>query len=694
MKNWILSVAVTATAITGAYGQIDRSQRPSPAKAPVINIKDSEVFELANGITVVLSENHKLPRVSFDLVMGGTPMIEGSKAGVNQLMGQLVLSGTQKRTKDQLDKEVDFIGASLNADGNSVYMSCLTKHLDKGLGLMQDVVMNPTFPQSEFERIVKQAESGLLSAKSSPDEMAGNAERKALFPNHPNGNVMSETTLANITREDVMANFKQTFTPKKAYLVIVGDITKPLAKQLAEQYFGSWTGVEPHMADPGYGTPVKGNRVIFVNKPGAVQSVINVAFPLAMKPGDKNQLPLTVLNGILGGGGFGTRLMQNLREDKAYTYGAYSSLDVHRNGSYLSASGSFRNEVSDSAITQLLYEFNNLSEGYVKDEELSLTKSTMAGGFARSLESPQTVARFALNIIQNKLPADYYKTYLQRLDAVSKEELLTMAQTYFKDGYTIVVVGNEAVLDKIRKFDADGVIEKFDAFGDPVKEMKKADITADQLIEKYLYAVTKTTSQKALAKKLKGIKSVEKKSSFEIEGAPMKLASTEIFVAPNKEYQKMEMGGMVLMTSAFDGKSGFVSSMQEGKKELTADEISTKLRTSGLFEENSYKTSNLTYELKGIETINGKDYYVLYTKDGNSEGYDYYATDSFLKAKSTSIETKDGETNETTVEMADYKEVNGVLFPHVITLSIGGMAMKGNVDAVTVNGKPDLKSFQ
>lgn len=515
MKKLLLLVAISA--ITGVNGQIDRSVRPKAAAAPAINIKNSEVFKTANGITVVLSENHKLPRVSFNMVMGASPMIEGSKAGANQLMGQLLLSGTTARSKDVLDKEIDYMGATLNADGSSLYLSCLTKHLEKSLGIMQDVLMNPTFPESEFARIKKQAESGLLAAKSSPDEMAGNAERKINFPNHPNSDVMNEASLAAITREDIVANFKQIFTPDGAYLVIVGDINKEQASKMVDQYFGSWKGTAVYKQDYSSLFKNKGNRVIFVNKPGAVQSVINVTFPVAVRPGEKDQLALNVLNSIFGGGAFGSRLMQNLREDKAYTYGCYSDLQVTRDGSWLSASGSFRNDVSDSAITQLLYEFNRIAEGYVSDDELNLAKSVMAGGFARSLESPQTIARFALNIIRNNLESDYYQNYLKRLEAITKEDVLNMAQKYFTNGFNIIVVGNEAVLDKIKVFDADGKIEKLDAFGNEVKDVKKATISADELLTNYVNAVTLTNSPKALAKKMKKIKSISKKLQFQFQ---------------------------------------------------------------------------------------------------------------------------------------------------------------------------------
>lgn len=692
MKKLLLLVAISA--ITGVNGQIDRSVRPKAAAAPAINIKNSEVFKTANGITVVLSENHKLPRVSFNMVMGASPMIEGSKAGLNQLMGQLILSGTTARSKDVLDKEIDYMGATLNADGSSLYLSCLTKHLEKSLGIMQDVLMNPSFPESEFARIKKQAESGLLAAKSSPDEMAGNAERKVNFPNHPNSDVMNEASLAAITREDVLANFKQMFTPQGAYLVIVGDINKAQASKLVEQYFGSWNGSAVYKQDYSSLFKNKGNRVIFVNKPGAVQSVINVTFPVAVKPGEKDQLALNVLNSIFGGGAFGSRLMQNLREDKAYTYGCYSDLQVTRDGSWLSASGSFRNDVSDSAITQLLYEFNRIAEGYVTDDELNLAKSVMAGSFARSLESPQTIARFALNIIRNNLDSDYYQNYLKRLEAITKDDVLNMAQKYFTNGFNIVVVGNEAVLDKIKVFDADGKIEKLDAFGNEVKEVKKATITADELLTNYVNAVTLTNSPKALAKKMKKIKSIAKETSITIPGAPVTLKLTEVNIAPNKEAMKLEAQGMVFQSSYFDGTKGVEKNMQTGEKTLTDAEIAAKKKSAGFFPEMSYKTTGMTYELKGIETINNKDYYVLATNDGESQGFNYYDVTTYMKYKTLSITQQAGETAEITVMFDDYREVNGLLIPYKLIQVIGEMSLEGTVKEVLFNSKIDDSLFK
>jgi hypothetical protein len=446
---------------------------------------------------------------------------------------------------------------------------------------------------------------------------------------------------------------------------------------------------------PNSGSYTKGNRVVFVKKPGAVQSVVYVTFPIEMKTGDKNQLPLTVLNGILGGGGFGTRLMQNLREDKAYTYGCYSSLNITEDGSWMSAGGNFQNAVTDSAIEQILLEFQKITNEYVTDEELNLTKTNMAGGFARSLERPQTIARFALNIIKNKLPNDYYQTYLQRLEGVSKEDILQMAQQYFTSkNCNIIVVGNEEVVEKLKRFDADGKIEVLDAFGNVMKDTKPADITSVQLIDNYVMALTNTTSKKAAAKKIKAIKNFERVYELKGDQIPFALKSTEIFVAPMTEGQKLEGQGMVFQKSFYDGKSGFTFNMQTGKTALTEEELSSKAKSNGIIPEMNFVKNGLAHELVGIENINGVDYYVLKTIDGKNESFDYFNKTTFMKEKSINVMNRDGETMESTITFGDFKEVNGMKFAHSITQSVGPMVLSGTVTSLTVNGKIDLKIFE
>ena len=694
MKKILFSALLISYSFIQA--QVDRSIMPKPTEAKKINISESQVFTTVNGITVILSENHKLPRVAFQFIIGSDPRIEGDKAGLSDFMGSLIMSGTEKRTKDQLDKEIDFIGANLNASNSVVNLSCLTKHLDKGLELMNDIMQNANFPQSEFERVKKQLQSNLLSTKSDAGSMAKNAVSKLNFPKHPYGEIMTESTLNNITREDIIASYKNNFKPNGGYLVVVGDINRIELEDLITKYLLAWRTNGPIFTNPANdGVFPTGNRVVFIKKPGAVQSVVSITYPVKIRTGEQDQLPLKVLNGIFGGGGFGTRLMQNLREDKAYTYGCYSSLRITEFGSWMSAGGNFRNAVTDSAITEILKEFQTIKTDLVKDEELNLTKSSMAGDFARSLESPETVAEFAYSIIKNKLEKDHYQTYLQRLDAISKEDVLAMSQKYFTStNCNIVVVGNEEIIESLKKFDSDGKIEFLDPFAEEVKDIKPATISKDELIDKYLFAVSLTSNKKELAKKVKKVKSYERVIEMTSPQIPIPLKMTEYFVSPTTEAQKMEGQGMVFQKTFCDGNSGFKFDMQSGKKDMTSDELASKKKSSGLFPEINYKTNGTNYELTGIENDNGNDYYVLKLIDGENVSYDYYNTTTYLKEKSISIQKVGEETNESTTTYNDYKNVSGILFPHSLTISVGPMNLIGKVSKMELNGKIDLKSLK
>lgn len=679
-----------------AIGQLDRSIVPPAGPAPTINIDDSEVFKTANGITVILSENHKIPKVSFQLSLGSDPIPEGPKAGASDIMGDLVMSGTESMNKDQLDNKIDYIGARLNASSNGMFLSVMSKYRDQGLALMSDILLNANFPESEFDRVVKQFESGLKAAKSEPGQMAGNANAKMNYPsNHPYYEVMTEESLGDIKLDDVKGLFKFKYVPEGSYLVIVGDITKDQATAAVDKYFSSWTGGKAFKGAPLKSKSASGSQVSFVAKPGAVQSVINVCMPMDVAPGHPDQIGLSVLNNVFGGSGFGTRLMQNLREDKAYTYGCYARQSIDEYGSLLTISGNFRNAVTDSAITQIIYEVQKITSELAGNEELETTKAKMAGGFARSLESPQTIARFARNIEKYNLDKDYYKNYLKKLAAVSKEDILRLAKKYMSaSNMNIIVVGNEEVIDKLVQFDDDGKIEKLDAFGNAKKEKKKSDLTADQLIEKHVFAITGTTSMVEANKKLASIKSYERVIELTAAQLPFPMTMTEVWMTPNKEGNKMEGKGMVFQKSYFDGAKGGSSNMQTGAKEMDAEEVKAKLKSKGIIPEMNYSKTGMAYEMKGIEVIDGKDMYVLLTNDGKDERFDYYDRTSLMKMKSVIIQTVDGESQTTEYAFGDYKSENGIMVPGVINLSAGPMTLEGKVTSFKVNAKVSLDSYK
>jgi hypothetical protein len=207
-------------------------------------------------------------------------------------------------------------------------------------------------------------------------------------------------------------------------------------------------------------------------------------------------------------------------------------------------------------------------------------------------------------------------------------------------------------------------------------------------------AVTLTNSPKALAKKMKKIKSISKETSISIPGAPMTLKLTEVNIAPNKEAMKLEAQGMVFTSSYFDGTKGAEKNMQTGEKTMTDAEIAAKKKSAGFFPEMFYKTTGMTYELKGIETINNKDYYVLATNDGESQRFDYYDVTTYMKYKTNSISQQGGESAEITVMYDDYREVNGLMIPYKLVQVIGEMSLEGTVKEVLFNSKIDDSLFK
>ncbi len=675
-----------------AFGQLDRTIMPKSAPAPTINIKESQVFTLPNGVTVVLSENHKTPKVSFLWEMGSNLMLEGNKAGVGNLAGELLKSGTTTRSKDQLDLESDFIGASIGTGYNVISLSCLTKHLDKGLILMSDVLLNPTFPESEFNRIKEQKLNGIKSDMANPSAMASNAEARANYPSqHPYGEIETENTIKNITREDVIAFYKKMFTPTGSYLVVVGDITKEQVTNYFNKYFKDFKGGDKSITNYAPGFTHKGNRVLFVSKQNAPQSVITVSFPINIKPGDKNNLALNALNGIFGGGGFGARLTQNLREDKAYTYGCYSNSVVGDAGSYYTISGNFRTEVTDSAIAQILIELKKITSELVTEEELKTIKASMAGSFGRSLESPSTVARFALSTIKYNLPKDHYQNYLKRLDALTKEEILEVAKQYLTaENANIIVVGNPNILDKLKAFDADGIIEKVDALGQPVAEIKKASISKDELIDKYLLAITGEKEVKKGLKKINKIKTYHQQVTMSTPQIPVPLLVNNYYHKSGKETFTVEIQGNLVEKHVFANNKGYEMNSQTGKSDMTALEIESKKKTVSVFPEFILKSNNLNYELIGIDQLNGKEVYVLSYSDGIKKFTNYYDVTTFMKVKTIDVE---GEKEEVST-FSNFEPVNGIIFPKSMTLAMDGLMLDGKMTAIEVNKPIEAKIFE
>ncbi|KAB2837954.1 MAG: insulinase family protein, partial [Melioribacteraceae bacterium] len=358
---------------------------------------DYESFTLENGLKVFVVENHKLPRVSFSLIIDNDPILEGENAGYVSLAGELLRTGTTTRTKDQIDAQIDFIAASLSTSASGVYASALTKYKEEILEIMSDVVLNSDFKQEELDKLKKQTMSGLAHQKEDPDAIAGNVYGILLFgKDHPYGEISTEETVESITLEMCNEYYKTYFRPNISYMAVVGDINKIEAEKLIKKYFSSWENKDVPKHEYKIPKAPVVNKVSLVDREESVQSIINIGYPIQLAKGSADVIKVSLLNTILGGS-FSSRLNKNLREDKGYTYGAGSSISSDELIGDATISVTVRNEVTDSAVTEILKEMKKIAAEKVPEEELQTTKNYMTGNFARAMESPQTVASFALN---------------------------------------------------------------------------------------------------------------------------------------------------------------------------------------------------------------------------------------------------------------------------------------------------------
>ena len=215
----------------------DRSQ-PKPGPAPIINIKKPQSFTLTNGLKVLIVENHKLPRVSFNLSLDNAPFAEGAKKGVDNLTGSLIGNGSQKITKDAFNEEIDFLGADISFYAAGASANCLSKYSGRILQLMADGVLNPNFTQTEFDKEKDKLIEGLKTQEKSIAAVAGRVQNVLAYgKNHPYGEFLSESTIKNVTLDDVVKNYNTNFVPENAYLVIVGDVKFAETKKAVEDLF-------------------------------------------------------------------------------------------------------------------------------------------------------------------------------------------------------------------------------------------------------------------------------------------------------------------------------------------------------------------------------------------------------------------------------------------------------------------------
>ncbi len=684
MKKYIYSLLFCVPFLSMAQ-TVDRTKSPAPGKAPLIQVASPVKFTLANGLKVFVVKNTKLPKVTATLALDVDGFKEGDKAGLADMSGQLLQRGTTTKSKAELDEAVEFLGGSLFTSSQSASVSSLKSNFPKLMELMAEVILRPALSSDELEKVRKQTISGIESNKDEPDAISNNVMKKLVYgANHAFGEITTVKTVNAIKVDDVKNFIKTYWIPNNAYLIFVGDIDPANAKLLAEKNFGTWakgTFTQPVYEKPA--TPAT-TYVAIVDRPASVQSVVAIATTVNLTKGSPSDIPSNVMNNILGGG-FSGRLFANLREKHAFTYGAYSSISPSKQIGMFSAEASVRNEKTDSSIQEILNELNIIRNTKVGDTELSRMKNYLAGGFARSLESPNTIANFALSIAVNNLPEDYYQKYLTNLAAVDAQKVQDAATTLLNPAKMhIVIVGNAKQIAKgLEKY---GPVKYFDIEGNevaaPTEVKADASLTPTVLMEKAIAAI-------GTKEALDNVKDVQLKGTANLMGQSLEMKQT--IVMPGNSVTTMSMGGMAMMRQAV--VNGKYSVSQQGQEAPMTDDLKEGLDESTfLAPEQLYLAKGYGLKIVGAEKVDGKEAIdVEVTTPSKKVSHRFYDAKTFLLVKTSKSEEVPGQGTMTQQQFyTGYQTVNGVQISSEQLIDMG--QMKINVKYTDIKMNQGLKT--
>src|SRR5690349_5363021 len=488
-SNVIVALSLIVMVSSLAFGQGGTQTGPGQqttkgavikGKAPVnkevlkVKLPRAEEATLPNGLQVVLLRSTKVPTFNMQMVLlSGGLADPADYHGLANFTASLLREGTTKRSSKEISEQVDALGATLNATAglssltSTVSAAGLVENFDQTLDLFADVVRNPTFPQAEVARYKTRTLSQLQLQRSIPQFLAAEQFSRAIYgTTHPASFVAPPNeSISKMSSKDLADFHAKYYRPNNAILAVVGDITMKELLPKVEQAFGDWErGDVPATTIPA--APAQNEaRIYLIDRPGSVQTVLQLG-TLGIERTSPDYFAVLLADRVLGGGPSG-RLFLNLREDKGYTYGAYSNFGGSKfRGTWISSS-EVRTDVTEGAMKEFMYELNRLRNEKVEPVELENAKRAIIGSFALSLEQPQALLQ---NIITQKLynlPADYWDTYPQKVSAITADDVQRVAQKYIDLSHLqVVAVGDaskaRAVLEKY------GKVEVLDADGKPV----------------------------------------------------------------------------------------------------------------------------------------------------------------------------------------------------------------------------------
>jgi zinc protease len=426
-----------------------RRRPPAPLPERALNLPLPEESSLANGLRVVVVEQQRLPLVSFRLAFRvGDASDPLDLPGLTDVMTDMLVEGTESRTSRQIAEEVARYGATVSAGASSDYLtvaaSSLATYADHVFELLADVTLRPTFPESELALSKANAQQNLIAQRAQPSFLASEAVARVLFGQHPYAVVASTSeSIEALSRDALLRHHRALLIPNNAVLFVAGDVNREEILARAEELFGDWQpGAVPEHVFPA--PPIRTERMAYlVDRPGSAQTNIIVANTSVTRT-DPDYFALLVMHTILGGNA-SARLFMNLREEKGYTYGAYTQLDARRHAGSFRATTEVRGEVTGVSLKEIFYELARIRDEDVSDKELTDAKTYLTGIFPIRLETQEGLVDQLVQIRMHGLPDNYLLTYRENIQRVTKEDVRRVANSYVTpDKAVVVIVGDKA----------------------------------------------------------------------------------------------------------------------------------------------------------------------------------------------------------------------------------------------------------
>jgi predicted Zn-dependent peptidase len=454
----------------------DRSAIPAPGKAPELHVPSWTTMKLANGAQLIVSPRHNLPLVSvaIDFVGGADQYEPASKPGVAEFTGAMLSEGTTTRSGDDISNALQLLGTGvrIGVGGESGTVSFLstTDKAERVLAIVEDMLVNPSFPSEAIERYRARRLVALTQAKDRTSVIAARVFPKVLYTAaHPYGRSITEESIKAITRDDIVAFDKAYFTPGHAIITVVGDVEPNAVKQMVERVLGPWNdgGTMPTFDYPPVPAP-KPTTIYLVDKPGAAQSSFAIGLPGPSRD-TPDYFALEVLNTMLGGM-FQSRLNADIREQKGYSYGVGSVFAYGKGPGPFEAGGDVVTAKTDSALIEFMKQLKGIrGERPVTDEELKTAEDNLVQSLPQNFESVRSVNGSISALYLENLPQDYFQHYAANIRAVTKEDVTRVANKYIDvDHLAIVIVGDRKQIEAPLRATGIAPIVVLDLDGNPV----------------------------------------------------------------------------------------------------------------------------------------------------------------------------------------------------------------------------------